>query len=137
MVLHLPPFPARLGLGQPHHADFVMLKMNAWGESLIKSTESLCKAACVTRRWAGPDQPGSQGPLASRGQRSIWGFPLCRSAPGATGERGSGAASSLSLPAVSFHLPLPGKALLAALALSFVSPPASALIPSSAAHHPS
>lgn len=78
MVLHLSPFPARLGLGQPHHADFVILRVNAWGKSLIKSTESLCKAACVTRCWAGLDQPGNQGLLASRGQRSIWGFPLCR-----------------------------------------------------------
>lgn len=150
-MLHLPQFPASVGLGQSCHTGFVILKVNARGkinkqQPTYKKPNKKhriplqsCRLAVRHGTGQGPDQPGSQGLLASRGQRSIWDFSLGRSAPGATEGRGREPPALAPCQPVSSHLPLPGQARPAALTLplSFVSPPASALIPSSAAHHPS
>lgn len=122
MVLHLPLFPARAGLGKSRHADFVILRVNTLGKN-----KSLCKAAsCLCNRAL--DQPGSQRLLASRGQWSIWVFPLLPEPPG-EGAR-EPPALALSQPVSSRF---PGKrSRRRSGSHSFVSPPASALMPSSA-----
>lgn len=110
-MLHIPQFPASVDLGQSCHTGFVILKVNAWGKinkqqpTYKKPNKKhriplqICRLAVRHGTGQGPDQPGSQGLLASRGQRSIWDFSLGRSAPGATEGRGPRAASSRSLPA--------------------------------------
>lgn len=115
-VLHLPPFPARTDLGQSHHADFVILRVNTRGKKQPTNkkpnkNQRIPLQSCQLAVWhgagQGPDQPGSQGLLAIRGQRSIWAFPRCRRAPGATEGRGPRAGSPRSLPARQLPAPAP------------------------------
>lgn len=137
MVLHLPLFPARAGLGKSRHADFVILRVNTRGKNKQPTKKpdrkhriplQSCQLPVSHGTGQGPGQPGSQRLLASRGQRSIWVFPLLPEPP-REGAR--------EPPALALCQPItsrfPGKrSRRRSGSHSFVSPPASALMPSSA-----
>lgn len=77
MVLHLPPFPARAGLGKSRHADFVILRVNTRGKN-----KSLCKAAsCLCNRALGRARTSQvvRGSWQAGGSEAYGSFPCARS----------------------------------------------------------